>query len=511
MNASPSVTTSRRCSRPTTRPGNAGRRTSIPVDRATGQAPADAAAPGPAPNPPGIPGAPGDTRERLICICKRLAPATTPTAVRTSKLIARLAANWDVEILTETSGAPSSDRVAVNFVRSRRPARLLRLAQTLRLSKLLELVIWPDDSIFWVLPAIVAGRRIVKRSAPSAIVVFMMPYSAGLIGLALARMTGLPLILNLDDSPTCTDMHPYFPSRLHYRLARALEDRYARSADAIVYVSQTNLERVSARQPAGVAERFHLVRYGADESEFQTVTPSGDGFEIAYVGAMAGWWALIDQASPPSRLKRIYGAWTRLGRYRLVELDVLTASPAVIGQAIELAVADHPQWRDRVRMSVYDNVYSRPLVTRALTAAGIDRVVTAREPVAHERVGEILAGADLLFLTLPRRVDGSPGGRISAKTYEYLMTDRPILAAVPRGESWNFLADRPGVWLAEPDDVEAMRAVVVELAAAKFAGAPPAFARESAREEISYASRGGEFENAIRAGIARKRRRQPAR
>jgi hypothetical protein len=52
-----------------------------------------------------------------------------------------------------------------------------------------------------------------------------------------------------------------------------------------------------------------------------------------------------------------------------------------------------------------------------------------------------------------------------------------------------------------------MRAVVVELAAAKFAGTPAAFARESAREEISYASRGGEFEDAIRAGIARKRRR----
>jgi Glycosyl transferase 4-like domain len=422
-------------------------------------------------------------------------------------LIARLAEHWDVEVLTETSGAPSTAHVSVSFARSRRPTRLLAAVRRMRLNKLLELVLWPDDSIFWVLPAIVVGRGIIKRRAPSAIVVFMMPYSAGLVGLALARMSGLPLILNLDDSPTCTDMHPDFPSRLHYRLARALEDRYARAADAIVYVSQTNLERVSSRQPAPIAERFHLVRYGADESEFRALAPSGDRFEIVYVGAMAGWWTLIEQASPASRLKRIYGAWMRLGRYRRVELDDRTASPAVIGQAIELALADHAQWRDRVQLSVYDNGYPRELVTRALAAAGIDRVVTARDPVAHERVGDILASADLLFLTLPRRVDGSPGGRISAKTYEYLMTDRPILAAVPRGESWDFLSGRPGVWLAEPDDAEAMRAVVVELAAAKFAGRPAAFARESAREEISYASRGGEFEDAIRAGIARKRRR----
>jgi glycosyltransferase involved in cell wall biosynthesis len=375
----------------------------------------------------------------------------------------------------------------------------------MRLNKLLELVLWPDDSIFWVLPAIVAGRRIIKRRSPSAIVVFMMPYSAGLVGLALARMSGLPLILNLDDSPTCTDMHPDFPSRLHYRLARALEDRYARAADAIVYVSQTNLERVSSRQPAPIAERFHLVRYGADESEFRTLAPSGDRFEIVYVGAMAGWWTLIEQASPASRLKRIYGSWMRLGRYRRVELDDRTASPAVIGQAIELALAEHAQWRDRVQLSVYDNGYPRELVTRALAAAGIERVVTARDPVAHERVGDILAGADLLFLTLPRRVDGSPGGRISAKTYEYLMTDRPILGALPPGENWDYLADKPGVWLAEPDDVDALREAIVELAAAKFAGTPRTFARESIHEEIAYTARAREFEKAIDAGIERRR------
>jgi hypothetical protein len=87
-------------------------------------------------------------------------------------------------------------------------------------------------------------RRIIREIAPSAIVVFMMPYSAGLAGIALSRLTGLPLILNLDDSPTCTDMHPSFPTRVHYRLAKALKDFYARHADAVIYVSQTNLDSV---------------------------------------------------------------------------------------------------------------------------------------------------------------------------------------------------------------------------------------------------------------------------
>jgi hypothetical protein len=447
-------------------------------------------------------------RERLLCISRSFAPDNTPTGIRAGKLVARFAARWEVTVLTETSRASSSEHVRVCAVRGRRPARLLNLLRRLRLSKLLGLLVWPDDSIFWVLPAIIAGRRIVKQDAPSAIVVFMMPYSAGLIGLALARTSGLPLILNLDDSPTCTDMHPDFPSRLHYWLARALEDLYVRTADAVVYVSHTNLERVRSRQPVEVRERFHLVRFGADETEFARRGTLGDRFEIAYVGAMSGWWTLIEQQAAPSLLRSIYNAWTRLGRYRLTQLDTRTASPAIISEALLQAIDEHPSWRGRLEMKVYDNSYPRVVVECALAAIGAEQLVSVQDAVAHDRVASILGSADLLFLTLPRRVDRSRGGRISAKTYEYLMTDRPILGALPRGENWDYLEDKPGVWLADPDDVGALRDAIVEIAGDKFAGKPRTFAREAVHEEISYTARAGEFEDAIRAGIERSRLRR---
>jgi hypothetical protein len=450
-------------------------------------------------------------REGLLCISRRFAPATTPTAVRASKLVARLAPRWDITLLTEESPRPPPAGVRISSVRSRRPARLLATLRRLRLSKLLELVIWPDDSIFWLLPAIIAGRKLIKERPPRAIVVFMMPYSAGLIGIALARISQLPLILNLDDSPTCTDMHPDFPSRLHYRLARTLEDFYVRAADAVVYVSRTNLESVRSRQAPALAEKFHLVRYGADETEFRRFQSGGDRFEIVYVGAMSGWWALIARHAATRPLNRLYDRWTRLGRHRLTQLDVRTASPAIIGQALLQVLAEHPDWSGRLAMSVYDNTYPRAVVERALAAAGIEQVVAVRDAVAHCKVAEIHGKADLLFLTLPRRVDGSRGGRISAKTYEYLMTDRPILGALPRGENWDYLAGKPGVWLAAPDDVGALQEAIVELAAAKFAGTPRTFAREQLREEISYTARAREFEDVIRAGIERGRLREGAR
>jgi glycosyltransferase involved in cell wall biosynthesis len=301
-------------------------------------------------------------------------------------------------------------------------------------------------------------------------------------------------------------MHPHFPTRMHYRLARGLEDLYVRRGDAVVYVSQTNLDAVRARAPEQLREKLQLVRYGADPPEARpSDSPPADRFEIAYVGAMSGWWTLIGDHAPAGRLKRLYAAWTRLGRFERTVLDQRTSSPAIAGQAILDVLAEHPTWSERVKLMIYGNPYDASVVSRALARAGVDQVVTVLDPVPHDEVARINAAA-LLFITLPKRVDGSPGGRISAKTYEYLMTDRPILAAVPRGENWSYLADKPGVWLVEPDDREAMKQIIAEMAEAKLAGAPRVFDREPLRAELSYDARAREFAAVIRAGIERRRR-----
>jgi glycosyltransferase involved in cell wall biosynthesis len=437
----------------------------------------------------------------LLCISQSFSPDTTPTAIRASKLLEKLSAQWDIAVVTEAQGARRSGRVHVEVVRSRRPRRLFAALRRLRLGKLIEILVWPDESIFWVVPAILAGRRLIRETAPSAIVVFMMPYSAGLAGIALSKLTGLPLVLNLDDSPTCTDMHPYFPTRLHYRLAKALEDSYVRCADAIVYVSAANLDAVRSRHPEHVRQKFHLVRYGADPADFRPQTTQTANLEIAFVGAMSGWWALIEQHAAAGGLGRIYRAWTRLGRYERTTLDQCTSSPAIIGHAIIDTLTEHPGWAGRVNLTLYGNPYPASVVARAIAGAGVESVVTVVGPVPHDEVADLLGRADLLFLTLPSRLDGSRGGRISAKTYEYLMTDRPILAAVPQGENWDYLADKPGVWLVEPNDRQRMKEVIAELADAKFAGRARTFDRDHLREQLSYEARAAEFATVVRAGI----------
>ncbi len=128
-------------------------------------------------------------RRSLVCICQSFSPDTTPTAIRASKLLERLAENWEITVVTETGRPQPGGRLRVQPVASRRPTRLLRALRKLRQGKLLELFVWPDESIFWLWPALRASRRLARELDASAIVVFMMPYSAGLAGVLLRRLT----------------------------------------------------------------------------------------------------------------------------------------------------------------------------------------------------------------------------------------------------------------------------------------------------------------------------------
>ena len=93
----------------------------------------------------------------LLCIAQSFAPDTTPTGIRAGKLLSKLSARWDVTVLTEARGPGRREGSRVEVVRSRRPTRLLAWLRRVRLGKLIELAVWPDESIFWTLPAVLAG------------------------------------------------------------------------------------------------------------------------------------------------------------------------------------------------------------------------------------------------------------------------------------------------------------------------------------------------------------------
>jgi glycosyltransferase involved in cell wall biosynthesis len=440
--------------------------------------------------------------KHLLVISYRFPPETYPLTSRVKNMLEHLEASWDITAITAAKDAKVGQNVRIVRVPPRTPERLLRTLKRFRLGKFVDWLVWPDPYVFWVPAALSEARRLIRERRPDALLVFMMPYSTGLAGLRLKRETGIPLMLNLNDSITCSDMNPSHPSWLHYRLAHRLEDRYVRQADALVYVSGRNVERVAARQPEAHRRKLHLIRRGAKPMDPADPSSHIDGiFRIVYTGGMGGWYPFLDDRAKPSLGKRLFHAWTRFGRYRLVKLDHRSHSPVYIGQAMRDVMERHPEWAGRIEMNVFGNQYPESVVQNVLRMHGIADFVRVYPPVPHAEVRDKVRQADLLFMALPERTDGSPGGRISAKTYEYLMTDRPILAAVPNGENREFLVGKPGVYLVEPRDCAAMADVVERLAADVFGGHPQRIDRTELQAGLTNRSRALAFAEVLESVV----------
>jgi hypothetical protein len=202
---------------------------------------------------------------------------------------------------------------------------------------------------------------------------------------------------------------------------------------------------------------------------------------------MSGWYA--HDRRPQTWLQSLYRAWNRIGTYEAAPVDPRSHSPIYIGKAIQHVVKANPEWQGRIRLDVYGNTYPDEIVNRVLDRYGLQDIVHLRDRIPHECVQEKIQHADLLFLTLPDRLDGSPGGRVSLKTYEYLMTDRPILAAVPPGENHDFLSSKPGTFLSDPTDVHRMSHNIESLVKRWFKREPISFSRSHLQRELSVSHR----------------------
>ena len=433
--------------------------------------------------------------KRLLVISYRFPPETYPLAIRVKYFLDHLRENaWAIDAVTAAPDASSQENLTVHHVPDYTPERFLALVQKLRLGKFLDWLVWPDPFVFWVLPAYWKARRLLEQHGYDAMVVFMMPYSPGLAGVLLRKQTGLPLILNLNDSLTCSDMNPSFPSRLHYTLARKLEDLYVQTADAVVYVSHRNLERVRERQPVAHQDKFHLIRRGAQPlPDLQPDAVHKDQFRIVYTGGTSGWYQFIEETHPPSLPKRMYRAWKRLGRHQVVQLDHRTHSPIFVGRAVKQILRRHPDWKGQIQIDIYGQRYPKSVTDAVLKQYGLEDIVHLHGAVPHEDALQHMVDSDLLFMALPDRMDGTPGSRISAKTYEYLMTDRPILAALPSGENRAYLQDKSGVYITDPDDVDAMANIIEDLVRSTFDGSPVRVDRSALQPTLLSETRASAF------------------
>jgi glycosyltransferase involved in cell wall biosynthesis len=313
----------------------------------------------------------------------------------------------------------------------------------------------PDENVSWNLTATPAAIRIARRERIDVVLTTSPPTSVHLIGAAVKRATGAKWIADLRDS-ILANPHRRVESRL-VRAKEATGERVARLvaryADAVTAVTEPIGEELRALG----ARRVQAIANGCDFEDFAglSYTP-GARFRLTHTGSFFG------RRSPRAILEALAGS----------DADI------VIRFVGDFRARDR-EWAEELGLG--DRLELHPYLPR-------------------RRVLELQRDSEALLLLIPES-----GGRgrsvLSAKVFEYLAAERPILAAVPLdGAAAELMRETGAGTVVAPEDVGGLRQALVRLEgdwrAGKLNGTPLA---ADVRDRLSRRARAEELAELARS------------
>lgn len=282
----------------------------------------------------------------------------------------------------------------------------------------------------WGPAAYLRGARLIRERRPALIYSTGGANSAHWAGWRLARRFGLPWIAEIHDPMVVDDPGK---SAAALRFARRLEARICERADAAIWFTGEALERARSRNP-GLDGRGHAMIPGADRPELaRTPYRPGERFVIGHFGSL----------SPTRNL-------------------------AVFARALKTLLGRQPALADEIRLEIYGAQPDR--ISREALAglpAGVVNVVGRLETdpstgeSGRERVLKRMNAVDALLLL--HGTESFCAEYIPSKLYEYLWTQRPILALVTDNPQMAAILQGEGHEAVRADDAAAVAAALARL------------------------------------------------
>jgi glycosyltransferase involved in cell wall biosynthesis len=283
----------------------------------------------------------------------------------------------------------------------------------------------------WSITAYFTGMRIIRSRKPAIIYSTGGSYSAHIAGYWLARKSGLPWIAEIHDPMIFPGLTK---SKMRMQFSAWLEGIICKHADVVWWFTEEALARARARHPE-LGERGHCIIPGANPPEFTRVPyQRGKHLVIGHFGSLAE-----------------------------------TRNLEIFLQGMRKLLEKHPQFAEHFRLHLYGGGVD-PVSARAIREfphpemiEQFGRLDTDPETgeSGRDRVLKRMNAADCLLLlhgTVPFCEEYIP-----SKLYEYLWTQRPILALVWRNPQLEQMLRKLDYWAVKADDTDLIASALEEL------------------------------------------------
>jgi glycosyltransferase involved in cell wall biosynthesis len=306
----------------------------------------------------------------------------------------------------------------------------------------------PDDQIGWFLPGFVGGVRAVRREAVDVIFSTGKPWTAHLIGMALKRWTGKPLVVDFRD-PWLTNPFRDGSNTFRNRVEAYLEKRVVEIADLVVANTATLKDEFLSRFPQQPPDKFVVLLNGFDPDDFGGATNKRADLAGQFIVTHTGF---------------LYGR----------------RDPRQFLEALALLLETQRIDRDRIKISLVGSVDLPYDLPEYLRARRLDGVVNLVEQVTYQDSLEYLRNSDALLLLQP-----GTKTQIPSKLFEYIALGKPILAVSPSDGATSQLVAGESIGVAaEAEDISAIASAIEKLYQAWESGSKTHTANGYAREKF---------------------------
>lgn len=274
----------------------------------------------------------------------------------------------------------------------------------------------PDRFAAWIPFAVVRGLLLAwTRRIDYLISTYPIP-SAHVIGLLLARLTGIPWIADMRDPMWDEYFKPQLPAELSAR--RSIEASAVRHSRRVLVTTRGMKAFFQARYPDQAPEKFVVISNGYDEEDFQGVT--------------------LRPRQP--------GAPVRLVHMGL--LEPIDRNPIPFFQSVRRALDRDPGLGGCIRVELYapghEDAYGK-----AIADLGLSEIVHLLPSLSYQKAIETMAACDVLLLFQGPSCED----QIPAKLYEYMRVGRPVLAMTTRtGETGRTVLETGSGTVVSPTD-----------------------------------------------------------
>jgi glycosyltransferase involved in cell wall biosynthesis len=298
-------------------------------------------------------------------------------------------------------------------------------------------------SRWWIQESLRLGRS--AGEDVELIYASMSPFESGEVAATLSRELGRPWVADLRD-PWALDEVLVYPTLIHRRREAARMRKTLASAAAIIM----NTPEASTQLVRHFAELrskpIVTIPNGYDSDDLAPSAPARTdaAFRIVHAG-------FSHTAPVVGRLSSWLGG-------TVPGFDLMTRSHVYLLAAVERVLAEHPELSDVLEIHLAGFIYceERERLQSLSSHVHLHGYLSHRETVA------LLRSADLLFLPLHDLPAGRRARTVPGKTYEYVATGRPILAAVPEGDARDLLARVGTAFICDPSDTEAMSRIILQ-------------------------------------------------